>query len=109
MVNPNHLTVECESCNELVEPETPQYRVGFIIACMAIFGGAGLLIGLTVGVATAGAGMTAAPFLVVIGLYGGYKTGGFVAEYLDGYSCPECESYFTAPSAIDRVQSVLPV
>lgn len=108
MVNPSHLTVKCETCNDLVRPETPQYRTWFIIGGMAVLGGAGLLIGLTVGVATAGAGMTAAPFLVVIGLYAGYKTGGLIAEYLDGYSCPGCGEYFKSPSLKAKVMGLIP-
>lgn len=109
MVKPNHLTVQCGSCSELVRPDTPAYRMHFIVFLMAAFGGIGGAAGLVVGIASAGVGFAAWPLFLLIGLYAGYKTGGAVAEYLDGYSCPECESAFSAPSVVSRARQIVPV
>jgi hypothetical protein len=73
---------------------------------MAILGGVGFVMGTAIGVATAGAGIAATIPLGLIGLYAGYKVGGLVAEFLDGYSCPECGYVFSAPSLVTRVKTV---
>ena len=109
MVKPNHLTVHCESCSELVRPETPAYRMHFIAGFMAVLGGAGFLFGLVSGLATFGTAFIAWPIFLVLGLYAGYKVGGRTAEYFDGYSCPECGEYFTAPSVVSKARSLVPV
>lgn len=69
---------------------------------MAILGGIGFVMGTAIGVATAGMGIAATIPLGLIGLYAGYKTGGRFAEFLDGYSCPECGSLFSGPSLLSR-------
>jgi hypothetical protein len=107
MVKPNHLKVECESCNETVSPDPPARRLLFIIGFMAILGGVGFVMGTAIGVATAGTGIAATIPLGLIGLYAGYKTGGTVAEFLDGYSCPECNHVFSAPSVLTRAISII--
>ena len=105
MVRPNHLTVHCESCDEIVQPETPAYRLHYIIGFMALLGGAGFLFGLTAGLATFGTAFIAWPVFLVIGLYAGYKVGEWAAELMDGYSCPECSATFAAPSLVTRMKS----
>lgn len=109
MVKPNHLTVRCGSCNDLVKPNTPTYRLYFILAGMITLGGAGLFAGLVVGVATAGFGTAAWVFTIPLGLYGGYKIGGWTATTLNGYSCPECGEYFKSPSITTRLRNAVPI
>lgn len=107
MVKPNHLNVRCESCSELVQPETPARRLLFIAAGMLTLGGAGLFIGLVVGVATAGFGTAAWVFTIPMGLYAGYKVGGWTATMLNGYSCPECDATFTSPTLSKRLRGAV--
>lgn len=107
MVKPNHLRVNCESCEQLVKPDPPNKRLWFILGFMAILGGVGFVMGTAIGVATAGAGIAATLPLGGIGLYVGYKIGGLVAESLDGYSCPECEHVFSAPPLVTRMKTVV--
>lgn len=107
MVKPNHLTVKCESCENFVQPETPTYRLLFILSGMLMLGGAGVFIGLVVGVATAGWGTAAWIFTIPMGLYAGYKIGGWTATVLNGYTCPDCDSKFTAPSISTRVRGIV--
>lgn len=107
MVKPHHLRVECESCNQTVSPTPPAKRLWFILGFMAILGGVGFVMGTAIGVATAGAGIAATIPLGIIGLYAGYKTGGATAEFLDGYSCPECGQVFSAPSMVSRTLSLV--
>lgn len=107
MVRPNHLRVECDACAGTVSPNPPQKRLWFVVGFMAIFGGIGFVMGTAIGVATAGVGIAATVPLGLIGLYSGYKTGGLVAEFLDGYTCPKCGYVFSAPSVLSRVTSLV--
>lgn len=107
MVKLNHLSVLCESCDKNVSPETPAYRLHFILGFVAVLGGIGFLLGLTFGIATAGTGWVAWPLFLVIGAYGGYKVGDLVAEFIDGYSCPDCGKYFTAPTITTRLTALV--
>lgn len=87
--------IQCESCNEVVEPEEPEnslkYALG-IAAIAALFFGVG--IGGTIGIATAGLGIAATLPLGLLGAYFGYKGGHWFAGKRDGVSCPKCGSYF---------------
>lgn len=109
MIKPNHLSVQCESCEGLVRPETPAYRLHFIAGFMAVLGGAGFLFGLVSGLATFGTAFIAWPIFLVLGLYAGYKIGGRAAEFMDGYSCPDCGHTFSAPSVVSRAKQIVPV
>lgn len=87
--------VQCESCNEIVEPEPAEGRLkyGVLIAVLgAVILGFG--IGGTIGIATAGFGAPAIIPLGLLGLYFGYKGGQWFAGKRDGVSCPDCGSYF---------------
>lgn len=83
------LKVECEECGTVDHPDPPENRLKWIIGMVIIFASIGGFIGLVVGVATAGVGFAAWIFTLPLGLYFGYRTGKFGAEYRDGPSCPE--------------------
>lgn len=95
MVSVYDLSVLCESCQTAVEPARPsgERKIGAIGA--GILGVFGLLYGLTVGIATAGFGMVAAPFTLLIGAYAGYKLGAWYSERRDGVTCPDCGHNFS--------------
>lgn len=84
------LTVQCDSCDDLVELEPPRFRYGLGLSLAFLLGILGFGTGLTFGVATAGFGMTAMPFTTIIGGYVGYRFGGWGARILSGITCPEC-------------------
>jgi len=86
--------IQCESCDEIVQPEPPERRWLFAGIGALLLGLFGLFVGLSVGVATAGFGVVAAFFTVPIGLYGGYKTGRWSANKRDPPSCPRCGNQF---------------
>lgn len=92
MTSVYNLEVRCEECGEVAEPDPPENKLKWIIGMALLFGGIGLAIGSVVGIATAGFGFVASIVTVPLGLYMGYKIGGFGAEMLDGPSCPACDA-----------------
>jgi|AntDeeMinimDraft_5_1070356.scaffolds.fasta_scaffold02526_3 hypothetical protein len=86
------LNVECEDCGEVANPDPPNNRLKWIVGMAIVFAGIGFFIGSVAGVATAGVGFVAWIFTLPIGLYVGYKIGAFGAEFMDGPSCPACNS-----------------
>ncbi|MBX0297865.1 hypothetical protein [Haloarcula nitratireducens] len=85
--------VQCGSCGDIVEATPPKSKRTFSLASAFLLGTIGMFLGLSVGVATAGFGMAATPFTLVIGLYVGYRIGVWSAEKKDGLGCPECDSH----------------
>lgn len=85
--------VECQNCGEVVDVDPPKSRTKFGWGFGIVLGLIGLFIGLSVGIATAGFGMAATPFTLVIGLYAGYRIGVWSAEKKDGIACPSCTGH----------------
>ena len=94
MVDVTKLDVRCESCDSIVNPEGPKYKLHIGLALALVFGVAGIITGGMLGIATAGAGFTAMGPMAVIGLVIGYTGGGFIAKLHDGVTCSECGSQF---------------
>lgn len=90
MVSIYDVGIECGGCTDIVTAHPPQNSRKYGLILAALLGSIGLVIGVTVGIATAGFGMAAFPFTTIIGLYVGYKAGGWYAEKRDGVLCPEC-------------------
>lgn len=107
MVSITHHEVKCESCEGIVRPEGPNRLILFQTVGAILFGIIGALIGSVIGIATAGVGAPAIIPLGALGLYLGYKIGGWIARKRDGVSCPECGTYFQSPSAVGRALSVI--
>lgn len=107
MVNITHHEVRCESCDGIVRPEGPSNLILFQTIGALLLGLAGALTGSVIGIATAGLGAPAIIPLGALGLYLGYKTGGWIAGKRDGTSCPECGSYFRNPPLVARAMSVV--
>ena len=107
MVSITNHEVKCESCDGIVKPEGPNRLILYQTIGALLFGIVGALIGSVIGIATAGVGAPAIVPLGALGLYLGYKLGGWVARKRDGISCPECGSYFSSPSLASRALSVV--
>lgn len=86
--------IQCGNCGKIVQADPPDRRWMFAGIGALLLGLFGLLIGLSVGVATAGFGAVAAIFTVPLGLYGGYKTGRWSAVKRDPPGCPKCGNEF---------------
>lgn len=99
-MNVSNLSVKCDSCGEINEPQPPINRFKYGIALAVVAGLLGIGIGLTIGIATAGFGMAATPFTLIIGAYSGWKIGAWGAEKQDGYSCPDCNHIYGSGSLL---------
>lgn len=88
------MNVQCDGCQELVEPEPPANRRKYGLLGAVFIGLIGLGIGGTIGIATAGLGMPATIPLALIGAYVGWKVGTLIAKKQDGVTCPECNHNF---------------
>lgn len=93
MVSVYDIPVQCQSCESVVSVDPPASRRKYGLGFAAVLGVIGLFFGLSVGIATAGFGMAATPFTLVIGLYAGYRIGAWSARKKDGIDCPECHSH----------------
>lgn len=94
MVTVYDVSVVCDSCSETVEVVAPPSRRKYALWGMFLLGALGLGIGLSIGVATAGFGITAMPFTTVIGMFLGYRGGVWIAKRRQGINCPECGHNF---------------
>ena len=107
MVSITHHEVKCESCEGIVRPEAPRRLILFQTIGALLLGVVGALTGSAIGIATAGVGAPAIIPLGALGLYLGYKIGGWIAKKRDGISCPECGTYFQSPSVVGRALSIV--
>lgn len=107
MASITHHEVRCESCDGIVRPEGPSNLILYQTVGALLLGLVGALTGSAIGIATAGLGAPAIVPLGALGLYLGYKLGGWIAGKRDGISCPGCGSYFRSPSLVARALSVV--
>jgi len=94
MVDVTKLNVQCTSCSSIVSPSGPKYKLHLTLLGAFFLGALGFAIGGVIGIATAGAGITATVPLTIIGLVMGYSGGSFLAKLHDGVSCPKCGNQF---------------
>ena len=94
MVSIYDVGVHCKRCNNIVEVEPPSNKLALSALGSFLLGAIGFFIGLSVGVATAGLGIAAWPFTIVIGFYVGYRLGKWSARKHEGVACPACDYNF---------------
>lgn len=107
MVSITNHNVQCAGCGEVVEPTGPEHRLLLGVIFSLAFGLLGLGIGTTIGIATAGFGIAATIPLSLLGLYFGWKLGGWIAALLDGVHCPDCGHEF-GKSSVSTMTAKLP-
>ncbi len=91
----DNVSVQCENCEEIVQPEGPEGARKWKLVGAAILGFFGFAIGSVVGIATAGFGFVASFVTVPLGLYFGWKMGAKFAEMRSGITCPNCGNDFS--------------
>jgi len=94
MVDVTKLDVKCGSCNSIVTPDPPSYKLILGLVVALLFGGLGFAAGSTIGIATAGLGFAATFPLTGFGLIIGYLAGAYIARLYNGITCPECNGRF---------------
>jgi hypothetical protein len=91
----DNVSVQCDSCEQIVEPEPPKGKLKYKLAGALVLGFIGFIMGTAMGFVTAGVGFVGYVVTIPVGLIFGWMLGGKVAEIRSGITCPNCGNDFS--------------